>query len=85
MVSNEELEKAMRWVIRGLQTSKIDPNNIQAVVTWMIENPMPEKELWIAETEAKDEEEKLAHIEDLKEQLAQLETEVADKGVIVSV
>jgi hypothetical protein len=73
MVSDEELEKAMRFVIRGLKKDDIDPNNIQAIVTWMIENPMPDKEVWLAETEAKDEEDRLAHIEALKEEITKLE------------
>jgi len=83
MVSDEELQKALRWVIRGLKEANIDPNNVQAVVTWMIENPMPDKEVWLEETEAKDELEKQAHIVALKEELAKLEGE--DKGGIVSV
>jgi len=73
MVSNEELQKALRWVIRGLKEDKVDPQNVQAVVTWMIENPMPDKEVWLAETEAKDELDKQAHIKALKEELAILE------------
>ncbi len=79
MVSDEELAKALRWVIRGLQKAEVDPQNIQAVVTWMIENPMPAKEVWLTETEEKDELERLAHIKTLKEELAKLE------GGIVSV
>ena len=75
MISDEELQKALRWVIRGLKVDEIDPNNIQAVVTWMIENPMPEKEEWLAETEALDEQEKLAHIEELKAEITRLEGE----------
>jgi hypothetical protein len=72
MVSDDELEKAMRWVIRGLKGAEVDPNNIQGVVTWMIENPMPDKEVWLEETEAKDEAEKLAHIEALEAELNKL-------------
>jgi hypothetical protein len=83
MVSDAELEKALRWVIRGLTAAEIDPNNIQAVVTWMIENPMPEKEVWLAETEEKDEQDKQAHIASLKEELAKLEGE--NKGGIIHV
>jgi hypothetical protein len=73
MVSDEELGKALRWVVRGLKVAEIDPNNVQAVVTWMIENPMPAKEVWLEETDAKDEEERLAHIKALKEELKKLE------------
>lgn len=73
MVSNEELEKAIRWVIRGLKKDEIDHNNIQAVVVWMIENPMPKKEVWLAETETKDELDKQDHITALKAELAKLE------------
>jgi hypothetical protein len=75
MVSNVELEKALRWVIRGLKEAEVDPNNIQAVVTWMVENPLPEKEVWLAETEAKDEQDRLAHIEALKAEITKLETQ----------
>ncbi len=73
MVSDEELQKALRWVIRGLQTAEVDPQNTQAVVTWMIENPMPDKEVWLEETEAQDELDKQAHITKLKAELAGLE------------
>ncbi len=73
MVTNEELGKAMRWVIRGLTEDKVDTNNVQAVVTWMIENPMPAKEVWLAETEKKDEQDRLAHIEALKAEITKLE------------
>ncbi|KKN92413.1 hypothetical protein LCGC14_0209040 [marine sediment metagenome] len=73
MVTNEELGKAMRWVIRGLTEDKVDTNNVQAVVTWMIENPMPVKEVWLAETEEKDEQDRLAHIEALKAEIVKLE------------
>jgi hypothetical protein len=83
MVSDEELEKALRWVVRGLQAAEVDPNNIQAVVTWMIENPMPEKEVWLAETEENDEAERRAHIEALREELTKLEGE--SKGDIIHV
>ncbi len=72
MTSNEELEKAMRWVIRGLKGADVDPNNIQAVVTWMIENQMPDKEVWLKETEDQDETDRLAHIEALETQLTEL-------------
>ena len=73
MVSDEELQKALRWVIRGLQKDKVDPQNVQAVVVWTIENPMPDKEVWLAETDEKDELERLAHIKALKEELNKLE------------
>lgn len=73
MVSDEELGKALRWVVRGLKGAEVDPNNIQAVVTWMIENPMPPKEQWLEETESQDEEERLERIEALKEELKKLE------------
>jgi hypothetical protein len=73
MVTNEELGKAMRWVIRGLTEAKVDTNNVQAVVTWMVENPMPAKEVWLAETEEKDEQDRLAHIEALKAEIVKLE------------
>lgn len=72
MTTNAELEKAMRWVIRGLKDAEVDPNNIQGVVTWMIENPMPDKEVWLAATEAQDEVERLAHIEALEAKLTEL-------------
>jgi hypothetical protein len=75
MVSNEELEKALRWVVRGIQEAQIDPQNVQAVVTWMIENPMPDKAVWLAETEEQDELERQANIAILKEELAKLEGE----------
>jgi hypothetical protein len=73
MVSDEELEKAMRWVVRGLKEAQIDPNNIHGVATWMIENQLPAKEVWLAETEEKDEEERLATIEALKAEITKLE------------
>ncbi len=73
MHSDAELEKAMRWVIRGLKEAQIDPNNIQGVVTWMLENQLPAKDVWLAETEAKDEEERLATIEALKAEITKLE------------
>jgi len=82
MLSNEELEKALRWVIRGLKEAEIDPNNVQAVVTWTLENQLPAKDVWLAETEEKDEQERLAHIAVLKAELAKLE-EV--KGGIIHV
>jgi len=72
MTSDKELEKAIRWVIRGLKGAEVDPNNIQAVVTWMIENQMPDKDIWLEETEAKDEAERLAHIEALEAELNKL-------------
>jgi hypothetical protein len=75
MVSDEELTKALRWVIRGLTEAQVDHNNVQAVVTWMVENPMPEKEVWLAETEEKDEQDRLAHIEALKAEITKLETQ----------
>ena len=73
MISNEELDKAMLWVVRGLKEAAIDPQNVQAVVTWMIENQLPAKDVWLAETEAKDEEERLATIEALKAEITKLE------------
>jgi hypothetical protein len=73
MLSNEELEKAMRWTIRGLKEAKIDPNSIQDVATWMLENQLPAKEVWLAETEAKDEAERLAQIEAHKTEITRLE------------
>ena len=81
MVSDEELEKALRWVVRGLKEDNVDPNNIQAVVTWMIENPMPDKAVWLEETEKKDEEERLTQIDLLKDEIKRLE-DMAPKGVI---
>jgi hypothetical protein len=81
MVSNEELEKGMRWVVRGLKEANIDPNNIQAVVGWMIENPMPAKSEWLAETDEKDEEDRLAHIEALKAEIQRLEDEAPTREV----
>lgn len=72
MTTDAELEKAMRWVIRGLKKAEVDPNNVQGVVTWMIENPMPDKEVWLEETEAQDETDRLAHIEALEAQLTEL-------------
>jgi hypothetical protein len=75
MVSNEELKKALRWVIRGLTEAEVDPNNVQAVVTWMVENPMPEKEVWLDETEKQDEVDRLAHIEALRAEITKLETQ----------
>jgi hypothetical protein len=83
MLSNEELEKALRWVIRGLKEAEVDPNNIQAVVTWTLENQLPEKEVWLAETEEKDEQDRLAHIEALKVEITKLEKE--NKGGIIRV
>ena len=84
MLSNEELEKALRWTIRGLKEAEIDPNNIQGVATWMLENQLPAKEVWLTETEEKDEQERLAHIVTLKAELAKLE-DLGSKGVIVNV
>jgi hypothetical protein len=75
MLSNEELEKALRWVIRGLKEAEVDPNNIQAVVTWTLENQLPPKPVWLLETEEKDEQDRLAHIEALKAELTKLETQ----------
>jgi hypothetical protein len=83
MVSDEELEKGLRWVIRGLKETDVDPQNTQAVVIWMIENQMPDKEVWLAETEEKDELDRQAHITKLKEELATLEGET--KGGIINV
>ena len=86
MVTNEELGKAMRWVIRGLTEDKVDTNNVQAVVTWMIENPMPAKEVWLAETEEKDEQDRLAHIEALKAEIEALKAEIVKlEGGLVNV
>ena len=73
MVSDEELQKAIRWVVRGLKEAAIDPQNVQAVVTWMIENQLPAKDVWLAEVEKEDEEERLATIEALKEEITKLE------------
>ena len=83
MLSNEELEKALRWVIRGLKEAEIDPNNVQAVVTWTLENQLPAKDVWLAEVDEADELDKQAHITALKAELAKLEDE--DKGGIISV
>jgi hypothetical protein len=41
----------------------------------MIENPMPDKAVWLAETEEQDELERQANIAILKEELAKLEGE----------
>jgi hypothetical protein len=84
MLSDEELEKALRWVIRGLKEANVDPNNIQAVVVWMLENQLPEKEVLLAEVEAEDESERLANIEALKEEIKRLEGN-APQGVIENV
>ncbi len=73
MFSDEELEKAMRWTIRGLKEAKIEPNDIHSVATWMIENQLPAKDVWLAETEKKDEEERLATIEALQAEITRLE------------
>jgi hypothetical protein len=72
MLSDEELEKAMRWTIRGLKEAQVDPNSIQAVATWMLENQLPAKEVWLAETDALDEEERLAQIEAHEAAITQL-------------
>jgi IS5 family transposase len=73
MLSDEELAKAMIWTIRGLKEAQIDPNSIQDVATWMLENQLPAKEVWLAETEEKDEQERLAQIEAHKAEITRLE------------
>jgi len=83
MLSNEELEKGLRWVIRGLKDAEVDPNNIQAVATWMLENQLPAKDVWLPETEEKDEQDRLEHIKALKAELAKLEPE--EEGSIIHV
>lgn len=84
MFSDEELDKALRWVVRGLKKDNVDVNNIQAVVVWMLENQLPEKDVLLGEVEAEDESERLATIEALKEEITRLEGR-APKGVIESV
>jgi hypothetical protein len=81
MFSDKELDKALRWVVRGLNEANVDVNNIQAVVVWMLENQLPEKEAMLAEVEAEDEAERLATIEALKEEIKRLEGD-APQGVI---
>jgi hypothetical protein len=73
MYSDEELQKAIRWVVRGLKEADIDPQNVQAVVVWMIENPLPAKDVLLAEVDKEDEEQRLATIEALKEEIVKLE------------
>ena len=73
MFSDEELQKALRWVGRGLKEAEIDLQNVQAVVVWTIENQLPAKDVWLAEVEKEDEEERLATIEALKEEITKLE------------
>ena len=73
MFSDEELDKAIRWVVRGLKEAAIDPQNVQAVVVWTIENQLPAKDVLLAEVDKKDEEERLATIEALKAEITKLE------------
>jgi hypothetical protein len=73
MYSDEELQKAIRWVVRGLKEADIDPQNVQAVVVWMVENQLPAKDVLLAEVDKEDEEQRLATIEALKEEITKLE------------
>lgn len=73
MLSDEELEKGVRWVIRGLKEAGIDPNNVQGIVTWMLENQLPAKDVWLAETEEKDEQQRLDTIEAHRAEITKLE------------
>ena len=82
MLSNDELEKAMRWVIRGLQASHVERDaNVHQVVIWMLENQLPAKEVWLAEVATQDEVERLALLASLEAKVVELKAAAPDKGV----
>jgi len=72
-LTEEQLEKAMRYVARGMVADGVNFSDVGAVVKWMIEHPLPTRATYEAQVAADDEAEKQARIAALQSELNKLE------------
>jgi hypothetical protein len=74
-LTDEQMEKAMRYVARKMQEDGINTQSIVEIVQWMINNPLPSKAEYQAQTAAWEVEDKAANIAHLEAELAKLQGE----------
>lgn len=72
-LTDEQLEKAMRFVARQMIAAEVNLNDVSSVVKWMILNPLPTKEEYEVIVAQQDETEKQLRIAVLQEELDRLE------------
>jgi len=72
-MTDEQMEKAMRYVARAMIADHVNPNDVGSVVKWMILNPLPARATYEAEVDQQDEAEKQTRITALRDELNRLE------------
>ena len=72
-LTEEQLDKAVAYVLRKLEEDGVKFNNIRDFVRWMIENPLPSKAEYQAQVAAWEEEVKQARIAALQTELDRLQ------------
>ena len=70
-----QITKAMGYVGRKMVEDGVNPMDVEAVLRWMIQNPLPTKAEYQAQMAVWEEEEKAAKIATLEKQLAALQGE----------
>jgi hypothetical protein len=66
-LTEEQVDKALKWVIRKAKEDGVRFQDIVSVIKWMIENPLPSKAEYLAQTatwEAEDKEVRRAHLQE---------------------
>lgn len=74
-LTDEQLEKAMRFVARQMIAATVNIHDVGEVVKWMILNPLPTKEEYEALVLQQDEAEKQLRITALQDELDRLTKE----------
>lgn len=75
-MTDEQLDKAVRWVARGITEAEVNPQDVGAVVRWVLRNPLPDLSVMEEEVEEQDRADKLEYIQRLEDEAKRLREEL---------
>lgn len=70
-MTEEQIQKALKYLIRAATADKVDIFSVELVLRWVIENPLPDD--FEAQTDAADEEALQLRITNMRKTLNRLE------------